>query len=372
MDEFDEDEDLKSVPSPSYKVSHWRPQIARRLLERAKLLMAWLWLTVWPYFGWRSLLSMVLITCGKLADAASFVVGVHILTRSLSPGGDPSSSLQSGLTWAVVGIAGILLIASTLSYLGSKLAVQIVLAYEKKSLVEGLAIAHYCQANKVKLTKQERASITRQAPRMMARSLLHIINGGTSFVMMWAGFLTCLVLFPILTGIIIFSLILLSPLYILAALHGTNIGHSIRMNSSAFGEMMRRLENKWLKRANFCRQEVMSEIESDQGYGGFTNVYGSRLRLSARNHLLGNLTLAFVLSLSFIWFINEIELTAKSIAIVVSYIIALRLFAHGLAGGFQALQSINTVLPFCLAFLMNDPRFRKAEHKTTANRVEAN
>ncbi|WP_414471766.1 hypothetical protein [Microvirga sp. M2] len=364
MDELDEDEDLKGgETAPRYAVSHWRPQIVRRVLERAKLLTAWLWLTVWPLYGWRSIVSMALITCGRLADAASFVVGMHILTRSLTHGGFPSDDLQSSLTWAVAGIAGILLIASTLSYIGSKLAVQIVLAYEKTSLVEGLAIAHQCRLNKTKITKQERASITRQAPRMMARNLLHVINGGTSGVMMISGALTCLVLFPALTGLLMLSLVMLSPLYILAALHGTNIGHSIRSSSSAYSEMIKQLESKWLKSSMFDRREAQTEIESDLGYNDFINMYGARLKLSARNHLLSNLTLAFVLSLSSIWFINEIELTAKSVTVVVSYIIALRLFAHGLAGVFHALQSINTTLPFCLAFLMRDPRFKKVQHK---------
>jgi hypothetical protein len=162
-----------------------------------------------------------------------------------------------------------------------------------------------------------------------------------------------------LTVIVLLSLIMISPFYILAAVHGTNIGHSIRLNAPGYGQMLRRLQQKWLSEIKFDSEQLVEEIQNDTSYSAYREAYRARLELPARNNLLSSLTLSLVVAVSFIWIANEVELSASSVAGIVSYLVALRLFAHGLSGIFQGVQNINTSLPLFFVFLTRDPRFTK-------------
>lgn len=363
MDPFDPDqlEEAGAEEPGVYQGAKWRSGIVRRLFARLKLIVAWLRVTVMPQYGWRVLFSMVLITSGRLLDAASFVVGVHFLSYAFSHGTSGSNDLQIGLTWAAIGIGSVIALASVLGFVGNKLAVKVALDYERSSLIEGIAIVRHHQDKHSKFLNHDIDSIVRQAPRMMARSLLQIIGACTSFVLMLAGLATCLVLFHGLTLVILLSLLLLSPLYVFAAVHSTNIGHSIRLNAAAYSTSLKQVQKKWIATKRLDRNRVLQEMEANEGYMAYRDAYGARLTLSARNHLLSNLTLAFVVALSFIWFANEIELTTKALASLISYLIALRLFASGLAGIFGGMQIINTSLPFYFLFLTRDPRITKLD-----------
>lgn len=364
MDPFDPDElEQAGAGKPGvYQGAKWRSGIVRRLFARLKLIVAWFCVTVMPQYGWRVLLSMVLITLGRLLDAASFVVGVHLLTYTFSHGASEPNGLQISLAWIAIGIGILIALASILSFVGNKLAVKVALDYERSSLIEGIAIVRHHQDNDSKFLKHDIDSIVRQAPRMMARSLLQIIGACTSFVLMLAGLATCVVLFPGLTLIILLTLLLLSPLYVFAAIHSTNIGHSIRLNAAAYSTSLRQVQRKWISTKKLDRGRVLEEMEANEGYKAYRDAYSARLTLSARNHLVSNLTLAFVVALSFIWFANEIDLTAKALASLISYLISLRVFASGLAGIFSGVQIINTSLPFYILFLTRDPRITKLDN----------
>lgn len=351
-------------PASSFKRTNWRPQITMRLLQRVRLIAAWIYVTVLPRFWWRVLASMILITGGRLADAASFIVGVHIITRAASAESVGTGELQQGLIWAAIAIASIILIASALGYLGNSLAAKLALKYQRLCLAEGLAIVRHYRERKSELPPDEVRSVTRQAPRMMARSLLQVIGACTSLIMLMSGLIGCVFLFPALTGIILLCLILISPLYVVAALHSTNIGHSIRMSSPAHGMAIRQIEKKWAKAKVFSKDEILKDLDGSQAYNEFNDAYRARLTLSAWNSLLSNLTLALITALATIWIALEVEITAESIATIVSYLIALRLFGQGLAGIFSSIQTINTLLPFYLKFLMRDPRFFKFDQTT--------
>src|SRR3712207_4254391 len=157
LDEFelDELEEPKAKAHSVHKVAKWRSKIGRRLLDRVKLIAAWLRITVLPRFGWRALVSMVLITGGRLADAASFVVGIHILTHSLSAGDIGTSGVQEALTWAAFGLAGVLAVGNILGYIGNKIAAKLVLDYESTCLAEGLGIIRHHQGNGSELSPIE-------------------------------------------------------------------------------------------------------------------------------------------------------------------------------------------------------------------------
>jgi ABC-type multidrug transport system fused ATPase/permease subunit len=364
-----EDEAKKGIYS-SYRSANWRPKIGKRLFERVKLISAWIRLTVLPHYGRRAFASMLMITLGRLADAASFVAGTLILMSALSSGNISHEQVQQGLIWAAASVAGILAVGSLLNYFGSQLSVRLALAYESACLADGLGIIRHYQGTPLELTKEEVHSITRQAPRAMARSVTQIINLCTSMVLTTAGLAICFSVFPALTAIVLLSLVLLSPLYLVAALHSTNIGHSVRQSTPAHGATMRRFLGKWLSAPIFDRDEAMNEIRRDRDYNAYQNAYGARLTLSARNHALSSVTLAFVVTLSFVWIANEVEINAGSIAAIVSYLVSLRLFAHGLASVFNGIQTMNTLLPFYLLYLTRDPRFSKfTEHD--AKKVEA-
>jgi hypothetical protein len=302
---------------------------------------------------------MVLITAGRLADAASFVVGIHILTRLLAEGNLPPSSVQEAITWAAVGLAGVLALGSTLGYIGSKLAARFVVDYESACLVEGIAVIRHHQESGLELSGIEASNITKKAPQMMSRSMLYVINACTAFVLTIIGLLVCVKIFPVLTIVVLLTLILMSPLYVFAAVHSTNIGHSIRINAPAHGQTLRRIQHKWLSEAKFDQGRLNEEVQSGIACNAYREAYRARLALPARNNLLSSLTLAFVVAISFVWIANEVELRGSAIAIVVSYLVALRLFAHGLSGIFHSIQSINTSFPLFLTFLIRDPRFAK-------------
>ncbi len=361
MDEFELDdlEEPKERERSVYKVARWRPKIGRRLLDRAQLIAAWLRITVLPRYGWRALISMVLITGGRLADAASFVVGIHILTRSLSAGNIASNEIQVALIGAAFGLAGVLALGSSLGYIGNKLAAKLVLDYEGTCLAEGLSIVRYHRDKGLEMSPLEITNVVNRAPQRMSRSLLYIINACTAFVLLLIGLAVCIKLFPMLTVIVLLSLIMISPFYILAAVHGTNIGHSIRLNAPGYGQMLRRLQQKWLSEIKFDSEQLVEEIQNDTSYSAYREAYRARLELPARNNLLSSLTLSLVVAVSFIWIANEVELSASSVAGIVSYLVALRLFAHGLSGIFQGVQNINTSLPLFFVFLTRDPRFTK-------------
>lgn len=361
MDPFEEDDDLddtQNLKPVVYRTAKWRSEITRRLYGRIKLILKWLRFTVLPHYGWRAFFSMVLIAAGRLTDAASFVVGVHVLTRMFSQHAE-SGEPQLGLVWAALAIGGTIMLASILGYVGSRLSVKTILDYQDACFVEGLAIIRHNRDAGVKLSKTEMDSITRHAPRMMSRSLLQIIGACTSLVLMTVGLVTCVSLFPGLTALVITSLLLLSPLYVLASLHSTNIGHSIRLNASLYSRSVKLIESKWLRADNFDSMKAAQDIKQDEGYNLYRDAYDARLILPARNHLLGNMTLAFVVALSFVWFAGKVDLNAKSVTQLVSYLISLRLFAHGLTGIFSGVQVINTSMPFFLTFLERDPRLVK-------------
>jgi len=363
MDPFDPDESEQAGAGNSgvYQGAKWRSGIVRRLFARLKLIVAWFRVTVMPQYGWRVLLSMVLITSGRLLDAASFVVGVHFLTYAFSHGISGANDLQISLAWIAIGIGSLIVLASILGFVGSKIAVKVALDYERSSLIEGIAIVRHHQDKDSKFVNHDIDSIVRQAPRMMARSLLQIIGACTSFVLMLAGLATCIALFHGLTLIILLALLLLSPLYIYAAIHSTNIGHSIRLNATAYSTSLRKVQRKWTATKELDRDRILQEMETNEGYRAYRDAYGARLTLSARNHLVSNLTLAFVMALSFTWFANEIDLTTKALASLISYLISLRVFASGLAGIFSGMQVINTSLPFYILFLTRDPRITKLD-----------
>ncbi len=362
IDEFEVDEvtEPKGGAQPPHTFSSWRPKIGKRLLERLKLLAAWLRITVLPHYGWRAFFSIVLITGGRLADAASFVVGIHILTRSLPDGNMGVAGLQSGLAWAAASLAGILAVASILGYIGSSLAAKLVLDYESTCIVDAMSIVRHHQDNGVDLSQVEATNITRQAPRIMSRSLLHIINACTACVLTLIGLVACTKIFPALTAIVLFSLLLMSPLYIFATIHSTNTGHRIRLSTPGYALTMARLQKRWLsQQQTFDQSRIIRELQRDSDFIAYLDAYRARLTLPARNALLSSLTLAFVVALSFVWIANEVELSTRSITAVVSYLVFLRLFAHGLAGIFHGLQSINASLPLYLLFLTRDPRLAK-------------
>lgn len=361
MDPFEED-DLEDNPNAKpavFRSAKWRSGIAKRLYGRVVLILKWLRFTVLPRYGWRSIFCMALVSAGRLADAASFVVGVHVLTGMFSNNAAGSNAPQGGLVWAALAIGGTIMIASILGYLGSRLSVKTILDYQDACFVESLAILRHNREAGVELSKVEMDSITKHAPRMMARSLMQIIGACTSLILMTVGLVTCITLFPGLTVLVLTSLLLLSPLYVLASLHSTNIGHSIRLNSSLYSRSVKLIQAKWLRAEDFDRGQATEDIKQDVGYNAFRDAYDARLTLPARNHFLGNMTLAFVIALSFIWFAGKVDLNAKSITQLVSYLIALRLFAHGLTGIFSGVQVINTSLPFFLNFLNRDPRLTK-------------
>ncbi|MEZ0171824.1 hypothetical protein [Microvirga sp. TS319] len=366
MDEFetdDLDDDVAGKRS-GFERRSWRPQIGKRLLNRIRLITSWLLVTVLPQYGWRCLGGMMLITAGRLTDAASFIVGTHILTQSLSHGTEAYSGFQSGLTLAAIGMAGVLTIGSLLSFLGSKVAVGISMDYENASLVQGMTIVASQQGASHKLSRQDTVNLTRQAPRIMSRSLWNIIHACTSLFMMLAGFVTCMVVFPVLTMLVILVLVLLSPIYIYAAVHSTNIGHHMRAVTAGYSASLTRLEKKWLNVERIDAPSALEEIRNDSKYNDYQSAHRARLILSSWNHLLSNLTLAIVIALSFVWIGNNVELTTRSIASVVSYLVALRLFAHGFGGIFHGMQTINASLPYFLLFLTHDPRLKKTVPET--------
>lgn len=358
LDELDQVEGKSRSP---YKASHWRDKVAKRLLARAQLIWSWLWITVIPQYGWRALFSMALITAGRLADAASFVVGTHIVTRSLSQADAASSGFQGGLTLAAFAMAGILSVSSILGYIGYKLAVKITLDYEQEGIVDAFKIVRRLREQGQVLSGTEENNLVRQAPRMMSRAVLFIMNACTSVVLTLSGLAACIGIFPWLTLLVLLSLIAVSPAYIWAAIHSTNIGHGIRTNDPVFTETLKRFKDKWFNSETFDPRAFKDEIFRDEGYVAYHSTYLARLTLSARNHLISSLTLAFVIGLSFVWIAHEVELSAKSVASIISFLVSLRLFAHGLAGIFQGIQSLNTTLPFFLSFLMHDPRFTKTK-----------
>jgi len=359
MDDLEDDEDLGASAAAKpvvYRGPNWRPKIAKRVLERVRLILGWLRVTFLPKYGLRAFICMILITCGRLADAASFVVGTHILTRSLTHGDGALSGIQGGLTLAAAGMAGVLAGGSFLSYIGNKIAVKLIMEYENSCVVQGLVIARSFQDAGSPLPKGEISNLTRQAPRMMSRSLLHIIHACTSVVMLFTGLATCVVTFPVLTLIVMLSLALLSPIYVYAAVHSTNIGHHVRSASPAYSGSMNRFQNRWLSAEDFDPGQILRELRANVDYNEFQSASSARLNLSGRNHLISNLTLAFVIGVSFLWIGSNVDLNSGTIPKLVSYLVALRLFAHGLGGLFHGVQSINTTLPYFLNFLIRDTR----------------
>jgi hypothetical protein len=361
MDDIDLNEPAevsKSAP-PAFQNAGLRPRIAKRLWERIGLIVTWFRITVLPQYGSRVLASMALITCGRLGDSASFLVGTHILTGSISRSDAALHGLRAGLVEAAISMAGILAGASILGYAGSKLASRLVLEYEDACLVQGLELIRHHENSQLRLTYQERSNITRQAPRTMSRSLLYVINACTSLAMMLIGLMACLTLFPGLTAIVVVSLVLISPFYVLAAVHSTNIGHSIRLSTPGYLAFIRALEKKSLSSDDFDQKQILEEIQGSSDYTALQRAYRERLALPARNHLLSSLTLAFILALSFVWLGGEVEASPQSLTAMVMYLVSLRLFAHGLAGIFHGIQIVNTSLSFYLLFLTRDPRFAK-------------
>ncbi|MXQ12886.1 ABC transporter ATP-binding protein [Microvirga makkahensis] len=358
--EADELEETKAGAKSGQTFANWRPKIGKRLVDRLRLLAAWLRITILPQFGRRILFSIILTTSGRLADAASFVVGIHILTHSLSDSQLDPTAIQEGLIWAAIGLAGVLAVGSGLGYLGNRLAAKVVLEYEMTCVVDSLSIVRHYQDNNAALPQGEIANITKQAPRVMSRSLLNVMNASTACVLTVAGLATCAKLFPALTIIVLLSLVLLSPFYIYAAVHSTNIGHRIRIYAPGYGITMKRLQSRWLsKKQSFDEGKILQEVRGDPDYRHYFEAYRERMTLSARNHFLSSITLAFVIAVSFLWIANDVELNPKSIATVVSYLVALRLFSHGLAGIFHGIQGVNSTLPLYLTFLLRDPRINK-------------
>lgn len=362
--DFDEADEIGEGAGPVrksvYKSARWRPQIAKRLRQRVGLIFAWLRITVLPQYGWRILGSMILISCGKLGEAASFVTGTHFLTRSLSQADGAGYGVQGAIAGAALAMGGILAVASILSYFGHKLAAGLVLTYEDNCLVRALEIIRHHEQSHQKLSKAEVANVIQQAPRTMSRSLMYIINACTSLGMMLVGLGTCMYLFPGLTAAILLSLAVISPAYVFAAIHSTNIGHSIRLGTAGYTALIKGLR-RWIPSVEFDRHEIEQEIRADMQYNAYQNAYRARLALPALNQLLSNLTLAFVLALSLMWISSKIDFSPRSIAAMVSYLVSLRLFAHGLGGIFHGIQSVNASLPFYLLFLDRDPRLAKSE-----------
>ncbi|WP_019170651.1 hypothetical protein [Pseudaminobacter salicylatoxidans] len=353
----DESLDLKANGAAArYQGSVWRPQIARKLIARARLIWAWARVTVFPRYGWKSAFSMLLITAGRLGDAASFVAATHILAWAFREGaGD--GQLDRYLTWAAVSFAGLVGLGSILGYLGSRLAVKTVLAYESSCLVEGVSILHAYKQDDKPLPDSEAVRITKQAPRMMARSLLQLVHLCTSLVLMLTGFVVCVGLFPEMIVIIAGVLIVLSPLYILSAVYSTDVGHRIAINSSGYAGSTKAFQKKWINAKVFKFDEALDELREDMGYRDFHAAYGQRLTLSARNHLLSSLTLAATIGVCLLWIAKEVDLNSATVTSIVSFLVFLRVFANGLAGVFNGVQTFNTFIPFYLLYLKRDPRF---------------
>lgn len=357
-DLFDLDEEDEEGPAQSnYSNRAWRSRIALRIWQRIKLIVVWFRLTILPNFGWRVLGSMIFITVGRLADAASFVLGIFILTHLKIERFAFLDSFEGKLVLAAIAIASVMIFGSVLGYIGHRSAVRLGLDYQSACLADGIAIIRYHKDKGTDLPTAEALGITRQAPRMMARSLLQVINLCTSVVMMATGFVVCVSVFPVLTAIVLLALMVLGPIYIVAAAHGTNIGHNIRLMTPGYRNSIKTIQKKWLDASFFRKEEIIEDLKSDENYQAYQHVFGARLNLSTWNHILSNMTLAFVISLSLGWFAYKVEPNAKSIAALVSYLISLRLFAHGLAGIFSGIQSINTFIPSYLLFLRRDPRF---------------
>jgi hypothetical protein len=356
--DLDEDEEVKSTAKSSYHNSVWRPQIAKRLVERFHLVWTWLRLTILPKYGVRAVASMLLITAGRLGDAASFVVAIHILSKALSA--DQSfSDIQGPVMWAAAALTCTIAAASAMNFVGYKLAIRLVLLYENDCFAQGVGILRQRQASGSPLSPTEAATITKQAPRMMSRSFLQIINLCTSGALMVAGLAVCAKLFPGLTAVIMLALTVLSPLYVLAALYSTNIGHRIVLYGPGFQQTKKRMEKKWIASKSYEYDDALSEIGKDDEYNSFHEAYGARLALSARNHLLSSLTLAVTICVSLFWLVSETELSPANVTGVISFLVFLRVFANGLSGVFNGIQNLNTFIPFYLLYLRYDDRFKR-------------
>jgi hypothetical protein len=333
----------------------WRAQMRQRLLSRLRLIYWWVRGTILPHFGGRAAGAASLIALGKLADAASFIVATHILTAGHSLREFSQIDIHTSLIWAAAALAFGLLLGNAASYIGTKLAVTISLAYERECLVYGAYIAH---THAKRLTPAELQSLTKQAPRLMGRALFQMINLGTSAALAVAGLVVCLFTLPFVMLLAGAVGALSSPVFIAAAVHSTNVGHSLRGKASPFSASLARMRTKWLNAPSFDFEEARRDVRSDDDYNAYLNSYGDRLLLSARSRVLSSAFFALIVGVSLFWLSGSIDAAALSVPTIVTFLVFLKIFAHGLAGVFNGVQILNASLPFFLRFLQEDARVR--------------
>jgi ABC-type multidrug transport system fused ATPase/permease subunit len=355
MDEDDFSRETSGEKSSTYKDSLWRPQITGRLLARAKLLLLWLRRTVWPKFGLRVLIATVVTTCGSVLEAASFFFAAHSMTTAFSQEGGVMDT-QSHLATAGLILVGLVGLASLTGYFGYRYAVRIVLDYETDTTVEGMSILQYCKQHNIELTEDDSQGLVRTAPRMMSRTLLQIINLGTSFIIMCAGFFVCFLIFPALVGLISLALLMISPLYVVAAIRSTGIGHRVRIYGREFGRATKRALEASSKEPNFDAEAIAARLKADSDYVNFHRAYGDRLTLASTNRLLTSLTFSVTVVIAFAWIMLALDLNGSTVGRIIGFFVFLRLFAKGLTGVFNGFQVINTFIPFYLTFLKHYPR----------------
>lgn len=334
----------------------WRAQMWQRLLSRVWLIYAWVRGTILPNFGARAAGAASLVILGKVADAASFVAATHILTAGYLGRDSSSTDVNASLIWAAAVFAVGLLLGNAASYVGTRLAVNVSLEYERESFVHGAYIARRLHES---LSSPQSQALTKQAPRLMGRSLFQIIHLGTSAALATVGFLVCFYTLPammLLSGAIG---LLLSPLFVAAAVHSTNIGHSLRGKASQFSASVTRMRTKWLDAPSFDFEEALRDVRSDSDYNAYLNSYGDRLLLSARSRVLSSALFLVIVGVSLGWLAGSMGADALSVSTIVTFLVFLRIFVHGLAGVFNGVQVLNASLPFFLKFLQEDARVRE-------------
>ena len=334
------DIDNQSSPKPAVH----RP-LGRRLFNRLHLIRSWVVTTFLPRYWRQAILAMWLITVGKSLEMAGFVGAVQIVSHAIDPQSPMPLSLHSSLLVGGAIVCLVILIAAFSGYRGQRLAVETVNDYESISFANAIHNIRLQRGPGFEIPEKEATEIMMQAPRFMARGMLQIMNSATATLLVVIGFIGCLVIYPKLTLIIGLLLMFCSPVYVLAAAHGTTVGQKMRQASQDFGKTKKQLSKKWLTSDHFNTAAAHREVLGNKSYVRFLNAYGKRLILSPQSQLIGSLTFSICLLIGFFWVGMRYQLNSNTLSTFIIYLIFLRVFFSGLVSVFSSVQMLNSVHP---------------------------
>ena len=335
-------------------------RLSRRLLDRLDLIRSWVATTFLPRYWKQAILAMLLITTGKSLEMAGFIGAVQIVSHSIAPQTPLPLSLSSSLLVGGMIVCLVILLAAFSGYRGQRLAVETVNDYESISFANAIHNIRLQREPGFEIPDKEAKEIMMQAPRFMARGMLQIMNSATATLLVFIGFIGCLVIYPKLTLIIGLLLIVCSPVYVLAAAHGTTVGQKMRQASDDFGKTKKQLSKKWLASDHFDTASAHREVLGNKNYVRFLNAYGKRLILSPQSQLIGSLTFSICLLIGFVWVGMRYQLNSNTLSTFIIYIIFLRVFFSGIVSVFSSVQMLNSFIPYFIRYLMLDPRVKSA------------